>query len=98
MAEDLNHFRLSGRIIFERSADGFPGFINRARSIEQTDETVRRVRETMILVAGGIADDVPAFIAIELPRDLGTRPQPGLQVLHAIPGLGKCGAKLESHR
>ena len=92
MAEDLDDFGLRWRIVFERPAYQFPGLFHRARAIEKADKAIGGVREAMILVACRIAHDIPAFVAVELPRDLCTSPQARFEVCDAIPRLGKCGA------
>src|SRR5665213_582302 len=97
MAEDLDDFGLRRRIVFERAADQFPGLLDRSLAIEQADEAVGGIGKPMILIARGVADDVPSLPSIKLPRNLRARPQLGAKVRHAIPGLGKCGSKLKRH-
>ena len=77
------------REVVELPADEFPRFADGARPIEEADEAIRRVGQTVVLVPRRIAHDVPALAAVVLPRDLRRRPQARLQVDDAIPGFGK---------
>ena len=73
--EDLDDFRLRRRVVGELPADEVPRLLDGAGAVEQPDEPVGRVGEPVELVAGRVADDVPALAAVVLPRDL--RPRAG---------------------
>ena len=97
LREDLDDFRLRGRVIGELSADEVPRVADRAMPVEQADELVGGIREAVILIAGGIADHVPTLAAIELAADLRAGAELGLETLDAVPRLRKRRAKLQSH-
>ncbi len=97
LRKDLNDFRLRRRIVGQLSADEFPGIADAARAIEETDELVRDIGESVKLVPRRVADDVPALAPKVLPADLRSSAQARLEVLDAIPALGKCRAELEGH-
>jgi hypothetical protein len=95
LAEDLNDFRLRRGIVFELPAHEVPRFANGTRAVEQTNEAIRCVGQTMELVAGRIAHHVPAVAAVVLPADLCPGAELRAQVFDAVPGLGECGTKLK---
>jgi len=92
VAEDLDDLRLGRRVVGELPAGEVPRLLNGARAVQQPDEPVCRVGEPVELVAGRVADDVPALAAVVLPRDLRTGPKPRPQLGDAVPGLVKRGA------
>ena len=68
--ENLDDFRLGRRIVRQLPAADVPGFFDGSRAIEQTDEPVSGIGQAMKLITRRIADDIPAFTAIELAGDL----------------------------